>query len=228
VASFVLNIQHPAFEGAFAVTVLRIDASIQGPNSASSELADLAEAEWLAVRPETTFVRRHVGADPLPADAWATATMAAWVPAEQRTDQQREAFDLAATLAGELRDAEAVILALPLYNWGVSQHAKIWIDLAIAGGSQGERLLDGKPAVVLTTRGGGYGPGTPREGWDHNTAYLRRIVADVWGADLTLIERELTLAGRNPAMDPFIETANLLKKAAHEAATHAGRTLATR
>jgi FMN-dependent NADH-azoreductase len=210
------------------VTVLRIDASIQGPNSASSELADLAEAEWLAVRPETTFVRRHVGAEPLPADAWAHAALSAFTPEEQRTPQQREAFALASTLTNELREAEAVILALPLYNWGVSQHAKIWIDLAIAGGAQGERLLDGKPAIVLTTRGGGYSPGTPREGWDHNTDYLRRIVADVWGADLTLIERELTLAGLNPAMDPFIEAANLLKKTAHEAASHAGRTLAAR
>jgi FMN-dependent NADH-azoreductase len=210
------------------VTVLRIDASIQGPNSASSELADLAEAEWLAVRPETTFVRRHVGADPLPADAWAHAALSAFTPEERRTEQQRAAFALAATLTNELREAEAVILALPLYNWGVSQHAKIWIDLAIAGGAQGERLLEGKPAIVLTTRGGGYSPGTPREGWDHNTDYLRRIVADVWGADLTLIERELTLAGLNPAMDPFIETANLLKKSAHEAAAHAGRSLATR
>ena len=210
------------------MTVLRIDASIQGPNSASSELADLAEAEWLAVRPETTFVRRHVGADPLPADAWAHAALSAFTPEDQRTPQQREAFALASTLTNELREAEAVILALPLYNWGVSQHAKIWIDLAIAGGAQGERLLDGKPAIVVTTRGGGYSPGTPREGWDHNTDYLRRIVADVWGADLTLIERELTLAGVNPAMDPFIETANLLKKTAHEAASHAGRTLAAR
>jgi FMN-dependent NADH-azoreductase len=208
------------------VTVLRIDASIQGPRSASSELADLAETEWLAVRPETTFVRRHLGADPLPADAWANAVLAGFTPEEQRTGEQRQARQLAEKLAGELRDAEAVILALPLYNWGVSQHAKTWIDLAIAGGEQGERLLDGKPAVVLTTRGGGYSPGTPREGWDHNTAYLRRIVADVWGADLTLIERELTLAGVNPAMDPFLEAAELMRKAAHEAATHAGRTLA--
>ncbi|WP_433376390.1 FMN-dependent NADH-azoreductase [Actinoplanes sp. CA-142083] len=210
------------------MTVLRIDASIQGPHSASSELADIAEAEWLAVRPETTFVRRHVGADPLPADAWGHAALSAFTPDEQRTEEQRKAFALASTLTNELREAEAVILALPLYNWGVSQHAKIWIDLAIAGGAQGERLLEGKPAIVLTTRGGGYSPGTPREGWDHNTAYLRRIVADVWGADLTLIERELTLAGVNPAMDAFIETANLLKKTAHEAATHASRTLATR
>jgi FMN-dependent NADH-azoreductase len=210
------------------MTVLRIDASIQGPRSASSELADLAEAEWLAVRPETSFVRRHLGMSPLPADAWQNAVFAGFTPEDQRTEEQRAAVALAAGLAAELRDADAAIFALPLYNWGVSQHVKTWIDVTIAGGSHAERLLDGKPAIVLTTRGGGYAPGTPREGWDHNTAYLRRIVADVWGADLTLIEREMTLAGINPAMDPFLETAELLKKTAHEAAAHAGRTLAAR
>lgn len=210
------------------MTVLRIDASIQGPRSASSELADLAEAEWVATRPGTTFVRRHLGADPLPSHAWADAIHGRFLPEDQRTDAQREAIALAGTLADELRHAEAAIFALPLYNWGVSQHVKTWIDLTFAGGVTGEKLLDGKPAIVLTTRGGGYGPGTPREGWDHNTAYIRQVVRDVWGADLTLIERELTLAGVNPAMDQFIEAAELMKKAAHEAAQHAGRTLAAR
>jgi FMN-dependent NADH-azoreductase len=208
------------------VSVLRIDASIQGPRSASSELADLAEAEWSATRPGTTFVRRHLGTEPLPADAWATAVHAGYTPEQQRTHAQRDATTLARTLADELRRAEGAILALPLYNWGVSQHVKTWIDLAIAGGENGERLLDGKPAIVLTTRGGGYGPGTPRQGWDHNTTFLRRIVADVWGADLSLIERELTLAGVNPAMDPYRETAELMRKTAREAASHAGRTAA--
>jgi FMN-dependent NADH-azoreductase len=209
------------------MSVLRIDASIQGPRSASSELADVAEAEWSATRPGTTFVRRHLGADPLPSHAWAAAIHGGFTPEEQRTPAQRDAIALAHSLAAELREAEAAIFALPLYNWGVSQHAKIWIDLTIAGGEYGERLLEGKPAIVLTTRGGGYAPGTPREGWDHNTAYLRRVVADVWGAELTLIERELTLAGVNPAMDAFLETAELMKKAAHEAASHAGRTAAS-
>lgn len=204
------------------MSVLRIDASIQGPRSASSELADLVEAGWTAERPATTFVRRHLGAEPLPADAWPTAIGGGFTPAEERTPEQRDALRLAGNLADELRHADGVVLALPLYNWGVSQHVKTWIDLAIAGGSSGERLLDGKPAVVVTTRGGGYAPGTPREGWDHNTAYLRRIVADVWGAELTLVERELTLAGVNPAMDAFVETATLLRKAAEEAAFEAG------
>jgi FMN-dependent NADH-azoreductase len=211
-----------------AVTVLRIDASIQGPHSASSELADLAEAEWAAVRPGTDFVRRHLGTEPLPADAWQNAIHAGFTPEDQRSDAHHASLALARQVAEELRSAEAVILALPLYNYGVSQHAKIWIDLAIAGGEHGERLLDGKPAIVLTTRGGGYGPGTPREGWDHNTAYLQRVVADIWGAELILVERELTLAGVNPALDFLKDTADVLKKAAHEAATSAGRTLATR
>ena len=208
--------------------VLRIDASIQGPHSASSELADLAEAGWTAEQPGATFVRRHLGADPLPAHAWAAAITGGFAPEDQRTPEQRDAVALAAALADELRHADGAILALPLYNWGVSQHVKAWIDLAVAGGTSGERLLDGKPTVVLTTRGGGYGPGAPREGWDHNTAYLRRIVADVWGAELTVVERELTLAGVNPAMDSFIEAAALLRKAAQEAAYEAGSRAAAR
>ncbi len=71
-------------------------------------------------------------------------------------------------------------------------------------------------------------PGAPREGWDHNTAYLRRIVGDLWDAELTVVERELTLAGVNPAMDAFIEAAELLHKAAQEAAYEAGGHAASR
>ncbi|MEV6306340.1 NAD(P)H-dependent oxidoreductase [Actinoplanes sp. NPDC051861] len=210
------------------MAVLRIDASIQGPRSASTELADLVEAEWSAARPGTTVVRRHLGADPLPAEAWANAVHGSFLPEDQRTTAHHDSIALASSVAAELRDADAVILALPLYNYGISQHAKAWIDLAMVGGGQGEKLLDGKPAIVLTTRGGAYGPGTPREGWDHNTDYLRRVVADIWGGDLTLVEREFTLVGVNPALDAFTEQAALMRKAAHEAATAAGRHLATR
>ncbi len=210
------------------MTVLRVDASIQGSRSASSELADLVEAEWAVARPGVEVVRRHIGAAPLPAEAWADAVRARFVPEDERSSAQRAAVALAEEIAGELRSAEAAILALPLYNFGVSQHVKTWMDLAIIGGESGERLLDGTPTVVVTTRGGAYGAGLPREGWDHNTAYLRRIIGDVWGAELTLVERELTLVGINPALDAFTETAELMKKTAHEAAADAGRALAAR
>lgn len=210
------------------MTLLRIDSSILGAGSSSSELADLALAEFVAARPDVPVVVRHLATDPLPSDAWQIAVGAGYTPEADRTEAQRTAVALAATVAAELRDAELAVLALPLYNYGVSQHTKIWIDLAIAGGESGERLLDGKPVVLLTTRGGAYGPGTPREGWDHNVDYLRRILADVWGADLTVIEREFTLVGVNPALDEFTEVAAEMKKVAHEAAANAGKALASR
>ena len=177
------------------MTLLRIDASIQGPHSASSELADLVLASWTAEKPGERVVQRHLGSEPLPSDAWATAIGGAYTPEDQRTDAQRDALALAGSLAQELRDADHVVLAAPLYNFGVSQHVKIWFDLVIAGAPQGERLLEGKPVVLLTTRGGAYGAGTPRAGWDHNTDYLRRILADVWGADLTVIDASSPWSG---------------------------------
>lgn len=210
------------------MTLLRIDSSIQGPASSSAALADLVLEEFLAARPDEQVVSRHLGTAPLPSDAWANAIHGSFAPEEQRTPVQVEALALAAGLAAELQDADVVVLALPLYNFGVSQHAKTWFDLVLAGAPQGTRLLEGKQVVLVTTRGGAYGEGTPREGWDHSTAYLRRILVDIWGADLTLIEREFTLVGVNPALDEFTEPAALMKKEAEEAAATAGRVLATR
>jgi FMN-dependent NADH-azoreductase len=210
------------------MTLLRVDASIQGTNSASSALADLVLAEFTAARPDEQVVTRHLGQDPVPAGAWGLAIGGAFTPEADRTPEQLEAMSLAASVAAELTDADAAVLALPLYNFGVSQHVKAWIDLAIAGAGPGNRLLEGKPVVLVTTRGGAYGPGTPREGWDHSTDYLRRILADIWGADLTVIEREFTLVGVNPALDEFTELAGQMKEAAEEAAAKAGRVLADR
>ena len=210
------------------MNVLRVDASIQGPASASSALADLVTTELIDARPDATVVRRHLGAEPLPADAWPSAIAAQFTPEADRTPAQLEALALATSIADELRSADVVVLALPLYNWGVSQHVKAWIDLAIAGSSAGAALLEGTPTVLLATRGGSYQPGTPKEGWDHSIGYLRRILGDVWQADLTVVERELTLAGVNPAMDELIELGELMKKQAEAAAIDAGRLLASR
>lgn len=210
------------------MTVLRIDASIQGDRSASSALADLVLEELVATCPHVPVVRRHLGEQPLPADAWQSAVACGFVPEEERTDRQRESLGIAQTVAGELQQASSAVLALPLYNFGVSQHVKTWIDLALAGAPQGTRLLEGTPTVLVTTRGGAYGPGTPREGWDHNTDYLRRILVDIWGAELTVVEREFTLVGVNPALDEFTELATLMRKTAEESAAEVGTALAAR
>lgn len=208
------------------MSLLRIDSTIQGPSSASTQLAELVVAEVTAARPDLEVVHRHLGTDPLPSTAWADAVSGSYAPEEQRTDAQRSAITLAASLAEEVQAADLAVFALPLYNFGVSQHVKTWIDLLLAGAPLGTRLLDGTPTVLITTRGGAYGPGTPREGWDHNVGYLVQMLEKVWGADLTVVEREFTLVGVNPALDEFTDLAAELKVAAEAASVDAGRSLA--
>lgn len=211
------------------MTLFRMDASIRGEGSASREIADIVVEEWLAAHPDDVIERRHIGIDTLPADAWAHAVSAGYVAEADHTAEQAAAVKLAATLVDELLAAEAIVLAVPLYNFGVSQHFKTWADLVMTDprAAAGQPLLlAGKRVVLCTVRGGAYGAGTPREGWDHSTGYLVRMVRDVWGADLTVVEREFTLVGVNPALDEFQHQAAVMHDEALASAHEAGRALA--
>jgi FMN-dependent NADH-azoreductase len=210
------------------MSLYRLDASIRVEGSHSRAIADIVEQEWRNARPDEAVIRRHVGVDPIPSTAWATAVFAGYTPEEARTDEQRAAQALAATLTDELITADALLFAVPLYNFGVSQHFKTWVDMVVtdprmAAGTQ--PILAGKPAVLVTVRGGNYRPGTPREGWDHATGWMRRILADVWHLDLKVVETEFTLVGVNPALDQFKDMARELREEAEEQARRHGREL---
>ncbi|GAB4081282.1 flavodoxin family protein [Modestobacter muralis] len=210
------------------MSLFRLDGSIRVEGSASRAIADIVEREWRAENPDAPVTRRHVGTEPLPATAWADAVSGSYLPADQRTPAQTEAAALAATLADELADAEALLFAVPLYNFGVSQHVKTYVDMVITDprfGPHAEAPTIGKPAVLVTVRGGNYSAGTPREGWDHATSWMRRILEDVWGMDLRVVERDFTLVGVNPALDSFTEMAAELKETAEREAAEHGRLL---
>jgi FMN-dependent NADH-azoreductase len=212
------------------MSLYRLDSSIRVEGSHSRAIADIVEQEWRNAHPGEAVVRRHVGVDPVPATAWATAVFASRTPEESRTDEQREALALAATLTDELVAADALLFAVPLYNFGVSQHFKTWVDLVIsdprmAAGAQ--PVLAGKPAVLVTVHGGNYRPGSPREGWDHATGWMRRVLGDVWGLDLKVVETEFTNVGVNPALDQFEDLARQLRQEAEEQARRHGRELGT-
>ena len=66
---------------------------------------------------------------------------------------------------------------------------------------------------------------TPREGWDHATGWMRRVLADVWHLDLKVVEAEFTLVGVNPALDQFTDLARELRREAEEQARRHGREL---
>ncbi len=162
------------------MTLFRLDASIRTDGSVSREVADAVQGAWLASNPAgseadggsgPSVVRRDLGRHPLPTDRWAHAAGAGQTPAEVRTPEQLEALALAAELADELLGADAAIVAAPLYNFGLPHQVKAWIDFLITDPrlAPGQQPLAGRPLVLVVARGGGYGPGTPRAGWDHAT-----------------------------------------------------------
>ena len=210
------------------MSLFRVDASIRTQGSVSRALADVVEASWREARPDAPVVHRDLGVEPIDARAWALAVAGRRDPATPSA-AQRDAMALATGLVDELLDAEALLFAVPLYNFGISQHVKTWVDLVLTDprlAAAGERPLAGRPAVAVVVRGGAYGPGTPREGWDHASGWIRRILADVWGLDLRVVEREFTLVGVNPALDEFTELAASMRHEAERLATQHGRHLA--
>jgi len=210
------------------MSLFRLDASIAPATSQSRALADLVEAEWSAEHPDSVITRRDLGTEPLPVTTWRDVVTSSYTAEADRNQAQRDAHALAEVLADELIDADALLLAIPLYNWGVAAHVKSWYDVTytdqrIAGGA-----LKGKPVVLATVLGGNYSPGTPKEGWDHSTPWLRRVISDVWGADLLVVQRQFTLVGVNPALDQFTEQAAEIKAASEQLAIEHGRALAAK
>jgi FMN-dependent NADH-azoreductase len=211
------------------MSLFRLDASIRTEGSVSRAIADIVEETWRQVHPDADVTRRQIGLEPVPAMSWALSVFANRADPTSLSPEQRDAVDLATTLTDELLDADALLFAVPLYNFGVSQHFKAWVDIvntdprmsAAAG-----RPLQGRPGVLVAVRGGAYGAGTPREGWDHASGWMRRILEEVWGLDLRVVETEFTLVGVNPALDQFKDIAAEMRKDSERVAAEHGRHLA--
>ncbi len=184
--------------------LLHIDSSVKGDASVSRKLTARAAQAWKSANPGGTVTYRDLAADPLPVFGQADA-FARFVPAEQHTPEQAAARALSQQLADEVLAADVVILGLPLYNYNAPSTVKSWIDhLIFPGVSQdaatSEGLLGGRKFQIIASRGGGYGEGTPRHGWDHATPWLVQVLSTL-GIDADVIAVELTLADVVPAME---------------------------
>jgi FMN-dependent NADH-azoreductase len=183
--------------------LLKIDSSIQGERSVSRSLTARAAKAWLAAHPGATITYRDLGADPLP-HLDSASGLARMVPVDQHTPAQAASWQLSRQLVEEVLEADTILLGLPLYNFGPPSTVKSWVDHLVAPGLSVDHatmtgLLGGRDLLVLASRGGGYAPGTPREGWDHAEQWLAHGLS-LTGLEPRFITAELTLAETNPQM----------------------------
>ncbi|MGW2395763.1 FMN-dependent NADH-azoreductase [Kitasatospora sp. NPDC001664] len=119
-----------------------------------------------------------------------------------RTEAERRAWAVTEPLLAELLAADVVLIGAPMYNFGVPAALKAWIDQVTFP----KMVLAPRRFVVLSARGGAYGPGTPREPFDHQGRYLLDFFHGHYGVeDAEVISAELVnslsdpgLAGRLP------------------------------
>jgi FMN-dependent NADH-azoreductase len=205
--------------------LLHIDASALTQGSVSREVASTFRATWTG-----SVTYRDLGTDPVP-HLTASGISSRFTPGEARTPEQIEAAALQDTLVDELLAADAYLFAVPMYNWAAPSTFKAWLDhVLIVGRTMGQNPSDsplaGRPATVISSKGGGYGPGTPMEGWDFVDPYLTKVLSGKLGLDVNIISAELTLAERVPAMESLRGLAADSLAKAHEAARHRAKALA--
>jgi FMN-dependent NADH-azoreductase len=142
------------------VTILHIDSSISGENSASRQLTkslvdQLKSSQW-----GEQVVYRDLAANPLPhltLDAFADTTV-----------------------LDEFLAADTVVIGAPMYNFTLPTQLKAWIDRLLVAGTTfrytangPEGLVKGKRVIVALARGGFYGEGSPAAALEHLETYLR-------------------------------------------------------
>jgi len=188
--------------------LLHLDSSADLSGSVSRSLTARFAAGWSALSPGHDIVRRDLHADMLP---HLPTNVLHWAP-HLRTETETvpaDAEDLQNRLIAELQAADVVLIGAPMYNWSVPSTLKAWIDYIHVPGTTtpfdtATQPFAGKPAVVVSSRGGQYGPGTPDEADDHQVPGLQRVLRVALGMEVHLVIADLTLAPRVAALAPLV------------------------
>jgi FMN-dependent NADH-azoreductase len=187
--------------------ILFVSSSPRGGESYSHQVAQKVVDGLKSRHPEAQVVERDVAKQPLPhigedfvsgmaASAGAIQAKSASRFAGALTPGQAEALALSDALIDELRAADVVVIAAPMYNFGLPSTLKAWIDHVVraqrtfsytAGGIQG--LLQGKRAILVMASGGVYSAG-PAAAMDFEESYLRATLGFIGITDIRVVRVE--------------------------------------
>jgi len=191
--------------------LLHVDSSILGQGSVSRTLSAEIAAGQRILQPGLEVTYRDLAAAPIGHLNGAHLAVAQGaVPADAAIERD---IALGEEILDEFLAADIVVVGAPMYNFSIPSQLKAWIDrLAVAGKTfrytpEGpEGLAGGKKVIVASSRGGFYGPETPRAALDHQENYLRVIFGFFGITDVTFVRAEGVALGTE-AREKAIKTA---------------------
>ncbi len=175
--------------------ILHLDSSVTGPNSVSRPLTSAAAEQLKSANPGAEYVYRDLVKETLRHYNAVLRTHGA--EAQDSTPEQKQELETGKEILAEFLSADTILIGAPMYNFGVPSQLKAWIDLISVPGTTfkyGDNGPEGqcgdKKVIVISTRGGLYGPGSPFEPFDHQQKYLKDIFTFLGVKDITVITAE--------------------------------------
>lgn len=173
-------------------TLLAIKSSIFGDNGNSSLLVNDLISVWQEKNADGKVVVHDFAQNPLP-HLDAERVTAIFTDAAERTPAQQALVNFSDQLIRELKEADAIVMGVPMYNFGVPSNLKAWIDHVARAGEtfkyteQGPvGLVNNKPVFVVAARGGQY-QGTDL---DAQTTFLKTFLGFIGLTNITFIYAE--------------------------------------
>jgi FMN-dependent NADH-azoreductase len=98
-------------------------------------------------------------------------------------EKTAERWSRLTAMTDQLHASSLLLISAPMWNFSVPWHLKRWLDAVVQPRLSFEfrpegfhGLLAGRTAVILTTRDGSYGEGSPFQAFDFQLPYLRAIL----------------------------------------------------
>ncbi len=184
-----------------APTILRIDASARINDSVTRQLADELIERLRAKYGGVHLIHRDL-ADGIALldESWVGAN---FTDASERNQTQQAALALSDTLIGELQDADILVLAVPIYNFGVPAVMKAWADqvararVTFRYGANGPiGLLADRPTYLVMASGGTQVGGE----LDFASGWLRHFLGFIGLHDVRLIAADRRMANAEESL----------------------------
>ena len=202
--------------------LLYVETSPRKQRSASIEVARAFLDAYRHAHPADSIQEIDVWNIDLPEfDEVAFEAKYAGIEGRERTPAQAAVWDRFVALAQPFRDADKIVFAVPMWNWGIPYKLKHLIDVISMKDvlfTFDERglvgLLGGKKALLVLAKGVDYSAGSATAPWDQQTPYLKVWLNSIGITDITVLPVEKNLYG--PEVD----------RSSRDTATASGRALA--
>jgi len=196
--------------------ILHLISSLRGEASFSTKLGNAVVEKLQAANPGSTVKVHDLTTTPFP-HVEEIHLKAFSTPAEDHSPELTEAIRESDAAIAEIKDADTIVIGVPMYNFGIHSTLTAWIGHIVRAGQTfsysekgPEGLVKNKKVYLAIATGGIYSEG-PMKAFDFTESYLRTVLSVLGMTDITVYRVEGTMMPdlKDLALDKAVQSIDL-------------------